>query len=196
MSDHEKVEVQSRGELRSWLESRHGQKKSVWLVHHKKCSKHYLPYDEIVEEAICWGWIDSLPRVLDEWRTMHRLSPRKPTSNWSARNKRIAESAIDLGLMRPAGLRAISLAKENGSWTALDRIEADELPPDLENMLNRRKDAKANFKQFPKSVRRGILEWIDGAKSKETRNDRLRETARKAARNERANQYQRDRQVR
>lgn len=196
MNDHEKVEVRSRGELRSWLEAHHNHKESIWLVHHKKCSDHYLAYDEIVEEAICWGWIDSLPRALDEQRTMHRLSPRKASSNWSARNKRIAEAALARGMMKPPGLQAISIAKENGSWEALDTIEAGELPSDLEKMLNSRKEAKANFTQFPKSVRRGILEWIDGAKTGKTRIARLRETSEKAARNERANQYDGDQKVR
>ncbi len=195
MSDHEKVEVRSRCELRTWLAVHHHQTQSIWLIHHKKCSEHYLAYDEIVEEAICWGWIDSLPRALDEQRTMHRLSPRKSGSNWSARNKRIAERAIEQGRMRPAGLKAISLAKDNGSWKALDKIEAGELPSDLEYMLNSRKDAKANFKRFPKSVRRGILEWIDGAKTEKTRTARLRRTADMAARNERANQYDRNRPI-
>lgn len=195
MSDHEKIEVKSRRELRSWLEAHHGHTESIWLVHHKKCSDHYLPYDEIVEEAICWGWIDSLPRALDEQRTMHRLSPRKANSNWSARNKRFAEAAIARGIMKPPGLQAISIAKQNGSWEALDKIEAGELPSDLETVLKSREDAKANFTRFPKSVRRGILEWIDGAKTEKTRKARLRETAEKAARNERANQYDRNRQV-
>lgn len=191
VSDHEKVEVRSRLDLRSWLEAHHGQSESIWLVHYRKCSEHHLAYDEIVEEAICWGWIDSLPRALDEQRTMHRLSPRSIGSNWSARNKRIAERAIDRAIMQPAGFQAISLAKDNGSWNALDKIEADELPSDLENMLNSRKNAKANFKRFPKSIRCGILEWIDSAKSQKTRYSRLRKTADMAARNERANQYDR-----
>lgn len=189
VSEHERVEVKSRSELQIWLKTHNGQTDSIWLVHYKKRSRYYLSYDEIVEEAICWGWIDSLPRALDDDRTMHRLSPRSPQSNWSARNKRIAQNAIDKKTMKPPGLKAISRAKENGRWGALDAIERGEIPADLVSMLASRKGALANFRAFPPSVTRGILEWIDGAKNPATRITRLRETADRAKLNERANQY-------
>lgn len=189
VSDHSKVEVRSRNELRAWLEAHHRQSESIWLAHYKKGSDHYLPFDEIVAEAICWGWIDSLPRKLDDNRTMHRLSPRRAGSNWSARNKCLAEAAIRSGRMSQPGQQAIDRAKKDGSWNALDDIEADVIPSDLLSELERHGAALSSFKAFPKSVRRGILEWIDSAKTRKTREARIANTAQKAARGEQANQF-------
>lgn len=189
MNKHRKVEVKSRKELRTWLEANHGQSESIWLVHYKKGSDYYLAYDEIVAEAICWGWIDSLPRKLDDERTMHRLSPRKPGSNWSARNKGFAEAACCSGHMQPSGQRAIDRAKNDGSWNALDAIEEGIVPRDLIAELQCHDGATGNFEAFPQSVRRGILEWINNAKTQKTRDARIVDTAQKAARGERANQF-------
>lgn len=119
-------------------------------------------------------------------RTTHRLIPRNPASNWSAVNKKSAEHAIATGSVAAPGRKAIERTKANGRWNALDKIEKRQLPTDLEGFLRSRKRAKANFSAFPRSVRRGILEWIDGAKTMDTRKRRLRETADKAAKNERA----------
>jgi uncharacterized protein YdeI (YjbR/CyaY-like superfamily) len=185
-----RLEVSSRAEWRAWLEDNHAHSGSLWLVTFKKGSgRPTLSNDDIVEEALCFGWIDSLPRKLDSERTMLLLSPRKPGSLWSALNKRRAERMIAAGLMRPAGLALIEAAQADGSWTALDAVEALAIPDDLAAALDARPPARTHFEAFPRSAKRGILEWILQAKRPETRARRVEETARLAERNERANQW-------
>ena len=185
---HERVEVQSRAELRQWLRDHHGQTDSIWLVRYKKhCPDIYVSMDEVIDEALCWGWIDSLPRKLDEDRTMVRLSPRKPDSAWSKINKDKVENLIADGLMQPAGLTKIDRAKANGMWDFLNDVDALISPDDLVRALKTTPSAEENFNAFPHSAKRGILEWIKQAKSPETRGKRISETARLAALNVRAN---------
>ena len=188
----EQVQIESRREWRTWLEKNHTSDKGIWLVTFKKhCGDKYVAYDEIVEEALCFGWVDSLPRKLDADRSMLWLSPRKLGSNWSKLNKERVEKMITAGLMTPAGLAKIEAAQEDGSWYALDAIEALEIPPDLEAALASHPLARQHFDAFPRSVKRGILEWIANAKRPATRTKRVKETARLAQDNIRANQWPR-----
>ena len=190
--DFTMVQVESREEWRTWLEANHESAESIWLVTFKKASgKPYVSYDAVVEEAICFGWIDSLPRKLDDERTMLLLSPRKPGSAWSKANKDRVERVEAAGKMRPAGLRRIEQSKADGSWTFLDDVEALTVPEDLAAALEEYEDAEENFATFPPSTKRGILEWIKQAKRTETRSKRVRETAELASKNVRANQYRR-----
>jgi len=189
-ADLQRVEVTSRVRWRAWLEKHHGQAESIWLVTYKKSAgDRHVPYDAVVEEALCFGWVDSLPRKLDEHRTMLLLSPRKPGSAWSALNKRRAERMIAEGSMHPAGLAKIEAAKADGSWNRLDAVEALAVPDDLAAALAKHGRAAENFENFPRSVRRGILEWILQAKRPETRAKRIAQTATLAAGNKRANQF-------
>ena len=119
-----KVEVKMRSDLRSWLLTNHSQERGVWLVTYKKSSKYYLPYSDIVQECICFGWIDSLPRKLDETRTMLYISPRKKGSNWSKVNKEYVFLLQQAGLLHAAGVQKIEQAKKDGSWSFLDDVEA------------------------------------------------------------------------
>lgn len=186
--DHPRVEVASRAELRAWLQRNHTLTTSIWLVTWKKSAgARHVPYSEIVDEALCFGWIDSLPRKLDADRTMVRLSPRKPGSAWSAVNKTKIERLLAEGRMTKAGLAAIDRAKADGSWSLLDSIATLSPPPDLAKALADTPAAKLNFDAFPPSVRRAILEWITQAKTPETRARRIAETATLAADNIRAN---------
>ncbi|MEQ8822457.1 MAG: YdeI/OmpD-associated family protein [Sumerlaeia bacterium] len=187
----DRVTVETREEWRAWLAANHGQAESIWLVTYKKgASKPYLSYDEIVEEALCFGWVDSLPRKLDDERTMRLLSPRKPKSAWSKVNKeRIAKLERE-GLMAPAGAEKIAAAKRDASWSFLDDVETLAMPPDLAEALTRHPPATENFNAFPRSAKRGILGWIKLAKRPETRAKRVEETARLAALNQRANHPQ------
>jgi uncharacterized protein YdeI (YjbR/CyaY-like superfamily) len=162
-------------------------KGAIWLVTWKKPDPRYIPNADVVEEALCFGWIDSLPRKLDEERSMLLLAPRKSKSAWSAINKARAERLIAAGLMMPAGQKMIDLAKASGTWDKLNDVEALAIPPDLAKALT--KAAVKNFDTFPRSVERGILEWILQAKRTETRAARIRETAEKAKDNLRANQW-------
>lgn len=187
--DFPKIEVRSREALRTWLEASHTRPDSIWLVTFKKAAGlDHLPYDAIVEEALAFGWVDSLPRALDDQRTMLRLSPRKPRSGWSAVNKARIERLIAEGRMHPAGMRKIEAAKADGSWILLDSASALTVPDDLTAALAANPSAAAYFEAFPPSTRRAILEWIAQAKSPETRARRILDTAEKAARNIRANQ--------
>lgn len=148
-----------------------------------------MSYGEAVEEALCFGWIDSKPAQLDEHRSLLWMSPRKAGSAWSRLNKTRVEQAIAAGRMHESGLAKVVAAQADGSWTALDRIEAMEMPDDLIAALTSVPPAAVNFERFPPSVKRGILHWIACAKTAGTREKRVAETARLAAINERANQW-------
>jgi uncharacterized protein YdeI (YjbR/CyaY-like superfamily) len=180
----------TRTAWRKWLERNWSRRDGVWLVMWKQASgKAKMSYDEAVEEALCFGWIDSKPRALDARRSMLWFAPRKPGSGWSRPNKLRVERAIAAGRMTEAGLSKVEAARLDGSWAALDEIEKLSIPPDLAAALTRHDPAAAFFEQFPRSVKRGILEWIANAKKPETRSRRIEETARLARSNERANQW-------
>lgn len=173
-----------------WLAANHARSAGIWLVTRKKAAgPPWLSYDEVVTEALAWGWVDSKPRALDAERTMLWFAPRKAGSGWSAANKvRLARLEAD-GKLMPPGRAKVEAAKADGSWTRLDAVDALEVPPDLAAALRRLRGATANFAAFPRSVRRGLLEWVVQAKRPETRAARVREIAEKAAVNERANQW-------
>jgi uncharacterized protein YdeI (YjbR/CyaY-like superfamily) len=180
----------TRGEWRAWLEENHTRPKGVWLISYKKASgKPRFEYDEAVEEALCFGWIDSKANKLDEERSVLWFAPRKSGTGWSKPNKERVEKLLAAGLMAPAGLAKIEAAKADGSWYALDGVEALEIPPDLGQALDATPPARVNFEAFPRSTKRGILEWILNAKQPATRAKRIEETARLAAQNKRANQW-------
>jgi uncharacterized protein YdeI (YjbR/CyaY-like superfamily) len=180
----------NRAEWRKWLEKNHTRKDGVWLVSYKKAAgKPRVEYDEAVEEALCFGWIDSKGGKVDDERTMLWMSPRKAGSGWSKPNKERIERMVAEGKMTPAGLEKIEAAKKDGSWTALDAVEALEVPDDLAKAFDGYADARTNFDAFPRSAKRAILEWISNARKPETRAKRVEETARLAQDNVRANQW-------
>jgi uncharacterized protein YdeI (YjbR/CyaY-like superfamily) len=180
----------SRAEWRAWLAENYTRTAGVWLVSYKKATgKPRFDYEEAVEEALCFGWIDSKGNKLDEERSLLWFAPRKGGTGWSKPNKERVEKLIAAGQMTPAGLAKVEAAKADGTWTALDSIEALEIPPDLATALGSYPTATAYFDAFPRSVKRGILEWISTAKTAPTRAKRVEETARLAAENQRANQW-------
>lgn len=184
------IHPKTRAEWRSWLVQNHTRTEGLWLISYKKgTGKSRFDYNDAVEEALCFGWIDSKPNKLDDERSMLWFAPRKSGTGWSRLNKERVERLLEQGLIMPAGLAKIEAAKQDGSWNALDAIEALEIPPDLETALNEYTVAKQNFEAFPRSVKRGILEWIAAAKKPETRAKRIQETARLAEQNLRANQW-------
>ncbi len=175
---------------RDWLAANHTRAEGVWLITYKKTAgKPTISYEESVEEALCFGWVDSKGSKLDDERTMLWFAPRKAGSGWSRPNKERVERLIAAGRMTPAGLAKIKAAQADGSWTLLDAVENLEVPDDLAAEFARYPDARAHFDAFPRSARRGILEWIVQAKRPETRAKRIAETARLAQENERANQW-------
>jgi uncharacterized protein YdeI (YjbR/CyaY-like superfamily) len=184
------VHPQSRAQWRQWLEQNHTRAQGIWLVSFKKgTGKPRLEYDEVVEEALCFGWIDSKSGKLDDERSMLWLAPRKPGTGWSRLNKERIERLSQTGLMAPAGLAKVEAAKQDGSWSALDAVESLEIPADLAEALTAHPAAAQHFDAFPRSIKRGILEWIAAAKRPETRAKRIEETASLAAQNVRANQW-------
>lgn len=179
-----------RNAWRQWLSEHHTSEKSVWLIIYKKDSAMpSVNYDEAVDEALCFGWIDSKPNKRDEESFYQFFAKRNPKSNWSAVNKKKVEKLIEQGLMTEAGIQMIELAKASGTWTALDDVENLIVPIDMQAVFDANPTAKVNWEQFPRSVKRGILEWIYAAKRPETRQKRIEETVTKAAQNIRANQF-------
>ncbi|TDK67634.1 hypothetical protein E2I14_04575 [Sapientia aquatica] len=188
-NDRAQVEFKNRAELRAWLKANSSLYAGIWVIYFKKHHQDYLPYDAIAEECLCFGWVDSLPRKLDDDRAMLYISPRKAGSNWSNANKARIEKLIRQELMTKAGMKKVEDAKLDGSWDALVEIQAGVIPKDLNLALNANRVAKRNFDLFPPSSKRIILEWIAGAKTPETRSKRIYETVSNAAENIRANHY-------
>lgn len=186
----ERLEITSRSALRDWLSKNHVRTHSVWLVTFKKADPaRHVSYDAVVEELLCFGWVDSLPRRLDDQRSMLLISPRKAKSNWSKVNRDRVDRLLASGMMQPAGLKLIEDAKARGTWDALDQVETLSVPEDLRMALAAVPNATENFDAFPKSAKRGILEWILNARQPLTRANRIGETARLAGENIRANQW-------
>ncbi len=184
------VHPTSRSEWREWLAAHHQREQGIWLITYKKATgKPRVEYEDAVEEALCFGWIDSKPNKLDDERSLLWFAPRKMGTGWSALNKQRVEKMITAKLMASSGLLKVKATKKDGSWDALDAVEALEIPPDLEAALSAYKNAAQNFAAFPRSAKRGILEWILNAKRPETRQTRITETAQLAEQNERANQW-------
>jgi len=147
-----------------------------------------MGYDAAVEEALCWGWIDSRRRGFDDQRSLLWMAPRKPRTGWSRSNKlRVARLTAE-GRMATPGLAKVRAAKRDGSWTLLDAVEALEVPADLARALAASR-GREHFDAFPPSVKKQLLEWVRCAKKQETRDKRVAEIARLAAMNIRANQW-------
>ncbi len=145
-----------------------------------------LSYTDAVEEALCFGWIDSIVRRLDEERYVQLFTPRKPKSTWSKSNKLRVTRLLGMGLMTDAGLAKIEAAKRDGSWNALDSVEALEIPPDLARALKTSAAAGRHFAGFSNSAKKALLAWIASAKKPETRAVRIEKTVRMAERGLRA----------
>lgn len=181
---------ETRAAWRDWLECNHATQRSVWLVSWKKhTGRPAVSYDDAVSEALAFGWVDSKPAKLDDDRTMLYFSPRKPGSAWSRPNKERVRVLQELGLMADAGSQVVRRAEADGSWTKLDDVENLVVPPDLEAAFERHPGSRQHWDSFPRSARRGILEWVIQARRPETRLKRVEETAASAARAERANQW-------
>lgn len=180
----------SRQEWREWLEKNHIGKQSIWLIYYKKKSKvSTVSYNEAVDEALCFGWIDSKAKPLDDERYMQFFSKRKNNSVWSKINKGKVERLVKEGLMTKAGFEIIEKAKQNGSWTILDEAEALIIPQDLEDNFKMNQDAKKYFVRLSRSDKRNILQWLVLAKRPETRQKRITEIIRCADLNQKPKQF-------
>jgi len=170
----EQVYVADRAAWRRWLATHHDTSPGIWLVFDKKSSRpDRLAYVAAVEEALCYGWIDSTVRTIDDTRYVQLMTPRKAKSTWARTNKARVERLIAEGLMAEAGLASIERAKANGSWESLDGVESLVVPDDLEKALRARPAASKNFGAFAPSARKGYLHWISQAVRAETRAKRI-----------------------
>jgi uncharacterized protein YdeI (YjbR/CyaY-like superfamily) len=189
MSGADHVELTTLRQWREWLRRHHTRDSGIWLVFPKKTTiRASMDYEEIVCEALCWGWIDSRTAKVDERRTKLWLSPRRPASVWSASNKSRIERLMASGRMQPAGSRVVEHAKATGQWNKMDTVERLEVPRDLTAAFRRHVGAKRNWEGFSPSSRKIILAWIEHAVRPATRAARVEETAAGAARGEKANQ--------
>jgi uncharacterized protein YdeI (YjbR/CyaY-like superfamily) len=188
MDDAPRVEPADRADWRSWLAAHHAAPGGVWLVLPRRGAGRDVAftYEDAVREALCFGWVDSTARALDDTRTMLWLAPRKPGSGWAGTNKRRVAELEAEGLMTEAGRRAVEAARADGSWSLLDDVEAGVVPDDLAAALAAVPGAREAWDAFPPSARRVALAWVAQARRPETRLRRVSETARKAGRGERA----------
>ncbi|HEX6422160.1 MAG TPA: YdeI/OmpD-associated family protein [Acidimicrobiales bacterium] len=189
MVELERIHPETRPEWRAWLETHHDTSPGVWVVLWRAATgKGRVTYDDLVEEAVCFGWIDGRANTLDDERSMLMMTRRKPTSAWARSNKERVQRLTAEGRMTDAGLRAIEAAKANGSWTFLDDVDALVMPDDLLAALARDEQAQRYFDAFPPSAKKMILYWIKSAKRPDTRRRRIADTVRLAAQNIRAPQ--------
>ncbi len=187
LDDAPHVHADDRATWRAWLEANHASARGAWLVTWRpRTGRASLDYEAAIEEALCFGWVDSTAGRVDDDRGKLYFAPRKPRSAWAATNKARVERLMGEGRMAPAGLAAIERAKANGSWEILDAVERLEVPEDLAAALELRPPAAVNFAAFPPSARKMLLGWVALARRPETRTARISEIAEAAARNERA----------
>jgi uncharacterized protein YdeI (YjbR/CyaY-like superfamily) len=184
---HKEIETycpQSQTDWRQWLEKNHQSRQSVWLVYHtKKSNIPSLSWGEAVDEALCFGWIDSTVKKINDISFMQFFSKRKPKSNWSKINKEKVQQLIDSKRMTKQGYESIEIAKQNGYWTILDEIEEVMVPDDLEVAFKKHNGSKDYFLSLSKSTRKIILSWIILVRKQETRQKRIEEVVESAALN-------------
>jgi uncharacterized protein YdeI (YjbR/CyaY-like superfamily) len=174
--------AKDRKAWRNWLQKNHAKEAGVWLIFYKKNSgKTRLPYADAVEEALCFGWIDSIVKPIDEEKYMQKFTPRKTKSVWSALNKKRVEKLVEQKLMTEAGMAIIEKGKENGSWVQLDLVENFIVPPDLKKFLGKNKKVSKYFEGLGKSRQKQWLYRLHNARLPETRAKRMAELAAEAA---------------
>ncbi|WP_114821475.1 YdeI/OmpD-associated family protein [Chryseobacterium sp. KLBC 52] len=184
---HKEIETycpQSQADWRQWLKKNHQSRQSVWLVYHtKKSNIPSLSWSEAVDEALCFGWIDSTTKKINNISFMQFFTKRKPKSNWSKINKEKVQKLIDSKRMTQQGFESIEIAKQNGYWTILDEIEEVIVPNDLELAFEKHNGSKDYFLSLSKSTRKIILSWIILVRKQETRQKRIEEVVESAALN-------------
>lgn len=174
MVEYGEILLHTREEWRDWLAEHHDKCPGIWLIYHKKhTGVPRVAYGDAVEEALCFGWIDSTAKRLDDARYMQKYTPRKESSQWSALNRKRAEAMIAAGLMEPAGLARVEAAKKNGRWEKAleDRVDRP-MPPELEAALAGDPEAAANFGRWTPTQRKYLINHVAGAKRPETRERR------------------------
>ena len=189
MKKDETVETfypKGREQWRNWLKKNHNKKQSIWLIcYKKKTNIPSLVWSDAVDEALCFGWIDSQRKSVDEDKFIQYFCKRKATGTWSKINKEKIKRLTKEGLMAQAGLDAIEAAKKNGSWTMLDDVEELKIPADLSKALSKNPIAKKYVANLSRSHKRAILVWLVMAKREETRAKRIAEVVELAGQHKR-----------
>ncbi len=172
------LEVKTRTQWRRWLKNNSAKETVIWLVFYKKhTGKPCLEYDAAVEEALCFGWIDSIVKKLDEERYARKFTPRRPGSQWSQLNKKRFAAMVEQGLMTERGLAKVEEAKKSGLWDASDRPEISlEVPKELKKALAKNRKAKTFFDGLAPTYQKHFIAWIATAKRQETRDRRVSES--------------------
>ena len=173
------LNVNTRSEWRKWLQKNHNKVTELWLIfYNKETGKLTLNYDDAVEEALCFGWIDSIVKKIDEEKYVRKFTPRKNNSVWSELNKKRVRKVIKEGRMTEFGMEKINAAKKGGAWNKIlepPKVSYDD-PKDFISALNKNKKAKSNFDKFSPSDKKRYYMWINIAKKKETRERRIKES--------------------
>lgn len=176
MKDIEEIYFKNDAEWRDWLHENHTQEEGVYLIFYAVAhEKDSMRWEEAVQVAICYGWIDSKVQSLGEGKRQQYFCPRKPKSVWSKVNKNHIKKLTATGLMHESGLAKINAAKKNGSWTALDDVENGVVPEDLQNAFEESPEAFLNYQGFTKGQRKSYLYWLNQAKRENTRQKRISE---------------------
>jgi uncharacterized protein YdeI (YjbR/CyaY-like superfamily) len=166
----------SDNEWRDWLHQNHKFEHAVYLIFYKvDHHKESMRWEEAVKVALCYGWIDSTVKSLGNGKRRQYFTPRNPKSVWSALNKNYLDELFENGLMHESGIKKIEIAKQNGSWTALDDVEKGIIPEDLQTAFNKNPEAFKNYQNFAPSYRKSYLYWLNQAKRLETRLKRINE---------------------
>lgn len=180
----------SRADWRKWLVKNHETKQSVWLLfYNKKSEKVSISWSDAVNEALCFGWIDSKKQTIDEFSYRQYYSKRKPNSTWSKINKEKIEQLVKNGLMSKSGLKSIEIAKQNGFWTILDEVEQLIVPKDLKEVLTSYNNAFEYFDSQSKSSKKMLLYWVASAKRPKTRQKRIEEISKLASNGQKPKQF-------
>lgn len=175
------IEVKNREEWRLWLAANHDKEKEAWLVYYKqKTRKTSIKYDDSAEEALCYGWIDSIIKKLNDTKYLRKFTPRNDNSQWSILNKKRVEKMMKEGLMTEHGLKKVEAAKRNGKWDNPAQKPALQfrIPPDFAAALKKNKKAEKTFMKMAPTYQKQYLGWIEIAKRPETKDKRIKESIR------------------
>ena len=176
MEEKKHLYFKNADEWRTWLHKNHHSSKGIYLLFYKVSSDYEsIRWEEAVQVAICYGWIDSTVKKIDEHQRRQLFTPRKDKSVWSKLNKTYIEKLIQENAMHESGLRKIEIAKQNGSWNSLDEVENHVIPEDLQLAFKDNPKAWSNYQSFSPSYRKSYLYWLNQAKRVETRQNRIRE---------------------
>ncbi len=185
MKELEHIYFNSRESFRSWLEKNHNKSHGIWMIFYKKhVNIECIKYNEALEEALCFGWIDSIIKKVDDAQYVRKFTPRTNISKWSDLNKKIVLSLIKKGTMTKAGLEKIDIYLKTGrvDWGNTDlkkgkgKKEELDIPDFILKELSKNEPALTNFNNLAQSYKRNYILWITHAKKKETILNRLKES--------------------